>query len=703
MADFSTLIATLQATIKTNYRQEITGQILQDDLLAMVNVINQLKQDTLAGYAFYGAPLADGASVAVTQNTFFLVAEGEYEINGSTIEVDAAGVSVIVYDSVNNTTNWYTLFAYDTAPTANSRNAITSGAVKTALDLKADKSTTYTKTETDNLLDGKQDTLTFDNTPTEDSPNPVTSGGIFDALESAVDGLANIIATKQPKDTDAVAGNVAVMNAGGSSVDGGVALTDLATKAEVQEEIAVLADEAGLAEAVIDTDGVGTEQEFTFRKSGGDGGAYYRKIKGKTLAWNQQCNLYDSAMLNSIGVAQLAISGDEITVSNLSGSFSGFQFVVRILPSHKYLLSFVGKRLCDSLRVYIFTSSGGSGWSTNVSNPSMTNSFVSYRYLFTTASNETNRNISFLMRDFPEGTTEGFTGKHFQLIDITQMFGAGNEPATVEEFEALYPDAYYPYNAGTLISNDAEAVETTGVNQWDEEWEEGSINGQTGEPIPMANCIRSKNFMPCFPNTEYIGVGSPTGLAIYWYNANKEFISLGSILIGQTSPSGAAFFKIRTSSEYGATYKHDICINLSNPAINGQYFPYWKRTLQLGITTRKDTDGNVPFPNGLQSCPVAQDEATKEGGTIRVGTRAYQAGDESDANVITDGTNTNYALATPVPFTWAEPLNLGVKVDENGTERAVAPEGATAPSAPFVADTTYTMSVARMVEKLQNL
>jgi hypothetical protein len=67
------------------------------------------------------------------------------------------------------------------------------------------------------------------------------------------------------------------------------------------------------------------------------------------------------------------------------------------------------------------------------------------------------------------------------------------------------------------------------------------------------------------------------------------------------------------------------------------------------------------------------------------------------------GTKLIYALATPVPFTWAEPLNLGVKVDENGTERAVAPEGATAPSAPFVADTTYTMSVARMVEKLQNL
>ena len=36
-----------------------------------------------------------------------------------------------------------------------------------------------------------------------------------------------------------------------------------------------------------------------------------------------------------------------------------------------------------------------------------------------------------------------------QLFDLTQMFGAGNEPATVEAFKALFPHDYYPYNAGT--------------------------------------------------------------------------------------------------------------------------------------------------------------------------------------------------------------------------------------------------------------
>ena len=39
-----------------------------------------------------------------------------------------------------------------------------------------------------------------------------------------------------------------------------------------------------------------------------------------------------------------------------------------------------------------------------------------------------------------------------QIFDLTQMFGAGNEPSTTEEFEAMFPADYYPYNAGELMS-----------------------------------------------------------------------------------------------------------------------------------------------------------------------------------------------------------------------------------------------------------
>lgn len=40
----------------------------------------------------------------------------------------------------------------------------------------------YTKSETDNLLNGKQNALTFDTVPTVNSTNPVTSGGLYNVI-----------------------------------------------------------------------------------------------------------------------------------------------------------------------------------------------------------------------------------------------------------------------------------------------------------------------------------------------------------------------------------------------------------------------------------------------------------------------------------------------------------------------------------------
>jgi len=56
--------------------------------------------------------------------------------------------------------------------------------VNTQLAAKADASAVYTKSETDTALAAKQNTLTFDSTPTANSTNPVTSGGVYTALSN---------------------------------------------------------------------------------------------------------------------------------------------------------------------------------------------------------------------------------------------------------------------------------------------------------------------------------------------------------------------------------------------------------------------------------------------------------------------------------------------------------------------------------------
>ena len=62
-----------------------------------------------------------------------------------------------------------------------------------------------------------------------------------------------------------------------------------------------------------------------------------------------------------------------------------------------------------------------------------------------------------------------------QIFDLTQMFGIGNEPSTVEEFEAMFPADYYPYNAGELMSTPVNEVRYLDTK-----------SQETSYPIPQA-------------------------------------------------------------------------------------------------------------------------------------------------------------------------------------------------------------------------
>lgn len=62
------------------------------------------------------------------------------------------------------------------------------------------------------------------------------------------------------------------------------------------------------------------------------------------------------------------------------------------------------------------------------------------------------------------GATAGTYKFTLQLFDLTAMFGVGNEPTSVEEFEKMFPNDYYPYNAGEIVSAGTESVVEQGKN-----------------------------------------------------------------------------------------------------------------------------------------------------------------------------------------------------------------------------------------------
>lgn len=64
------------------------------------------------------------------------------------------------------------------------------------------------------------------------------------------------------------------------------------------------------------------------------------------------------------------------------------------------------------------------------------------------------------------GATAGTYKFTLQLFDLTAMFGSENEPTTVEEFEKIFPNDYYQYNAGEIISVGTEEIVEQGKNLW---------------------------------------------------------------------------------------------------------------------------------------------------------------------------------------------------------------------------------------------
>lgn len=180
-----------------------------------------------------------------------------------------------------------------------------------------------------------------------------------------------------------------------------------------------------------------------------------------------------------------------------------------------------------------------------------------------------------------------FQFKNIMFIDLTAIYGAGNEPTSVDDFLNDYPifRGYVPYTTGTLDYAYTKKVDITGLNIWDEETELGYIDNEDGALIPPVspydNCIRSKNYCRCVPNASYYGYqpSEKASQRIYWYDKDKNFISAvyvkNDVVI---APSNAIYFKWSLYN-YGTTYNHDICINVSNASLNGTYKPYYNNTL----------------------------------------------------------------------------------------------------------------------------
>jgi hypothetical protein len=241
--------------------------------------------------------------------------------------------------------------------------------------------------------------------------------------------------------------------------------------------------------------------------------------------------------------------------------------------------------------------------------------------------------------------------KNIQLFDLTLMFGAGNEPSTVAEFEAIFPEPYYAYDAGRLLNFNPAGLKTVGFNLWDEEWVSGYTNdNNNGSIVPTTGNICSVNLIPVMPNTQYfMKFAQGKQGHVIWFDKNKQ---LGGVIVewaysrSFTTPADCAYIRFYYYQGSGeSTYNNDACLSLYNASKNGTYEAHWENNCPIDITTLKgratgSTTDVVMFPDGLCSAGSVYDEidlkngrAVKRIGKVDLGTLDYARGETSVSGV----------------------------------------------------------------------
>ena len=468
--------------------------------------------------------------------------------------------------------------------------------------------------------------------------------------------------------------------------DGAVTLPKLG--ADVVEELDTKADTdgsyesmtVGNAEQLISSVGITDQTPYNFRTSGGSTEIGDREelnaVVGGTVAWNQLLKEMNSTNYMATAAGTTASISDGVATVTAGSKYNGIICASAnrpSIPTGRKVLGMTMVKLTTAVANAIVMNTQNSG---NV----VAEATTDWQRLANIWNWDSTKIAAMRVVDFRSTGFDAFQVKNCMLIDLTLLLGStianyiyaleqSNAGSGVAYFRKLFPKSYYAYNSGELLSVRTNLHRMVGFNQWDEEWESGGL--PNGVPDSTVNKIRSKNYCRCVENTVYYGRISGTySLTAWFYDANNNVIGSASASNRTfTTPNSACYFKLAFESGYGTSYNDDVCINLSwDGERDGEYEPYqeWNYPLDSSLTLRGilklDANNNL-YADGDRYLPDGTVER-------RFAERAYQSGDESLADAITDGTTTVYKLTTPTTET-ADPYTQTQIVDDFGTEEFV--------------------------------
>ena len=368
----------------------------------------------------------------------------------------------------------------------------------------------------------------------------------------------------------------------------------------------------GFAENIVG-DGSATAEEFSFRPTAGvnrntlnDGAARIHSIKGRSVVANQliyPAQVYpfidDSGLTFSHGEGVLSIKGIlsekcNITLPNAKS------FPQNTIIGHKYLFG-VETEMPQGFRVYLSGCTPVSSVFDSTQTKTIKECIAEKDYGMYILGISTEQVI---------GTEYDYTSRAV-IIDLTQEFGAGNEPETVEEYYQRKPIVINEeeYNKGKLVNLVPKAIKTTGLNQF---------NGTYAKVLGGVQYYLGGNYTS-------VGFATEEGGAIEAITAPTS-----SEVIGGSVPVD----RLYTPTQNGYIYANgdSICISLYWPTeygkLYGTYKPYKPFERDLSWVSKY-------FPNGMRSAGNVADEirfnsttqkweAVKRVGVVDLGTMAWR-------------------------------------------------------------------------------
>lgn len=410
----------------------------------------------------------------------------------------------------------------------------------------------------------------------------------------------------------------------------------------------------GNAEQLVSSVYVEDKEPYNFRTSGGSadiGNRLTEKIVGGSLVWNQIQASNVSRTNNGI---TYTFSNGKLTVQGTSTGNSlwvGAQQATswNWYANHVYLVD-VGNNAysgASNKNWRIPLLSGGSD-TIRINSPM---EFIKPSADF----------VAYLTFSVSNGTVVDPAEEYYpQVFDLTQMFGSAvadyvysleqaTSGAGIAWFKKLFPKQYYSYNAGEIMSVKASSHDTVGFNQWDEEWEAGTIASVTGANVNDQTRVRAKNNIPVLPNTTYYFKASAGSLALYYYDSDGEYIGFRSAQRNSTFTTieNAAYIRFTLGGSVNPVTNIDrgtVCVNLSWSGYrNGEYEEYKKRSypldtsLELRGVPKLDSSNNMYYDGDTYE---SDGRVTRKYGIVDLGTLNWVAGEyESHIrfNAILDG------------------------------------------------------------------